>query len=206
VRELFEQIVWRNHLFTLAQLSGSLILLIASLVYYFDQQENLINAKADLDAQIYTNDDAEAASYILRDYLDDYRNLQASGHIGEPQRLQWLETLRNLSEQNDIPGVGFTLEGSSLVEANSDPYWHNEIPIRATNMKLTMQLSHEGDLYKILEGLRVSAPGMFNTEQCYLRWLQSFNDDIALTRLRGECDLRWYSLDDVTKEWGQPAS
>ena len=202
MRELFEQIVWRNHILTLSQLAGSIVLLIASLVYYFEQQENLINARADLDAQFYANDDAEAASYILRDYLEPYRELQASGYIGEPQRLQWLETLRTLGEKNDIPGVGFTLEGSSLVEAGVDTYWHEEIPVRATNMKLTMQLSHEGDLYQILEGLNKSAPGLFNTEQCYLRWLQSFNDDIALTRLRGECDLRWYSLDDVTADWG----
>lgn len=203
MRELFEQIIWRNHILTLTQLAGSIVLLIASLIYYFDQQDNLINARADLDAQIFSNDDAEAASYILRDNLDEYRNLQASGYIGEPQRLQWLEALRNQSENKGIPGVSFTLEGSGLLEAFTDPYWHDQVPVRATNMKLTMQLSHEGDLYQILEGMSKTAPGLFNTEQCYLRWLQNFNEDIALTRLRGECDLRWYSLDDVTESWGQ---
>jgi hypothetical protein len=202
MRELFEQIVWRNHIFTLAQLAGSIVLLIASLFYYFEGQENLISAKADLGARHYVNDEAESASYVLKDFLEPYRALQASGHIGDPQRLQWLETLLNVGERNDIPGVGFTLEGSVLVEPGSDPYWDEQIPVRATNMKLTMQLSHEGDLYKILEGLSISAPGLFNTEQCYMRWLESFNEDIALTRLRGECDLRWYSIDDVTVDWG----
>ncbi len=69
-------------------------------------------------------------------------------------------------------------------------------------MKLTMHLSHEGDLHRVLEGLSQQAPGLFNTDQCFMRWLQSTNDDIALSRLRGECDLRWYSLDDVTADWG----
>lgn len=201
MRELFEQIVWRNHIFTLAQLGVSVVLLIASLVYYFEQEQNLNLAKADLDAQIFANDDAEAASYVLRDYFEPYRRLQASGHIGPPQRLKWLESLRSLSERNEIPGIGFTLERSELIEAYADPYWHDQIPVRSTNMKLTLQLSHEGDLYQILDGLQQDAPGVFNTEKCSLRWLQTFNQDIALTRLRGECDLRWYTLDDVTDAW-----
>ena len=39
-------------------------MLIAS--YIITSGENLINAKADLDAQYYANDDAESASYILK--------------------------------------------------------------------------------------------------------------------------------------------
>lgn len=205
MRELFEQIVWRDHILTLAQLAGSLVLLIASLVYYFDEQEGLNIAKANLDGQIYANDEAEAASFVLREYLAPYRALQSSGHIGPPRRLQWLESLRNVSERNDIPGVSFTLESSSLIEQFEDPYWHEQIPVRSTDMKLTMQLSHEGNLYQILEGLDQSAPGTFNIENCLVRWLDNFNEDIALTRLRGECTLRWYSLDDVTASWGSEA-
>jgi len=204
MRELFEQIIWRDHILTLAQLAVSIVLLIAALVYYFEQNERYINAQANLDAQIYANDDAEAASYILREYMEDYQALSELGYIGPPQRLQWLETLRSLGEKHNIPGVGFTLEGSELIEPNMDTYWRDDVPIRKTNMKLTMQLSHEGDLYQILEGLNNEAPGLFNTEQCYLRWLQSFNKDIALTRLRGECNLKWYTLQDATKQWQDP--
>ena len=201
MRELFEQIVWRDHILTLTQLAGSLVLLIVSVLYYFEQEEKLINTKSNLDAQIYASDEAEEGSYILRDYLDTYQSMQARGYVGSPQRLQWLETLRNLGDQHDIPGVSFTLEGSSLIEAFVNPYWHEEIPIRATNMRLAMQLSHEGDLYQILQGLNDEAPGLFNTEQCTLRWLPSSNEDLALTRLRAQCDLKWYTLQDITTEW-----
>ena len=201
MRELFEQIVWRNHIFTLAQLTASIVLFIASLVFFFEQRENLAFAKADLYTQTFTNDSAEAAGYLLKDYLGPYRDLQANGYIGQPQRLKWLETLRRLGEQNDIPGVSFAMEGSTLIEAGADPYWDEQIPIRATNMKLTMQLSHEGNLFTILNGLRKDAPGIYNTEQCYFRWLEDDAEVIALSRLRGECSLRWYSLDDVTADW-----
>lgn len=201
MRELFDQIVWRDHILTLIQLGGSLFLLVFSLVYHFDERDQLNNSRANLDAQIYSSDQSEAASYILQDYLEDYRKLQISGHIGEPRRLQWIETLRRIGEENNIPGIEFTLEGSELIQQNMDPYWHPEVPIRATNMKVTMQLSHEGDLVQILDGLKREAPGLFNVEQCYLRWLQDLNDDITLSRLRGECDLRWYTIADVTENW-----
>ncbi len=201
MRELFDQIVWRDHILTLTQLAGTFVLLIFSLVYHFDEQTQLRNSRADLEAQISTNDDAEASSYILKDYLDTYRKLQLNGRIGEPKRLQWLEVLRKVGEENNIPGIEFTLEGSELIQQNMDPYWDPNVPIRATNMKVTMQLSHEGDLYRVLNGLKTEAPGLFNVEQCYLRWLKDLNNDIALKRLRGQCDLRWYTVADITETW-----
>ena len=201
MRELFDQVVWREHILTLIQLGGSLLLLVFSMVYYFNEKDELNIAQADLDAQIYANDEAEASSYILKDYLEEFRQLQLGGKIGEPRRLQWLETLRIIGEDNRIPGLEFTLEGSEIIRQNVDPFWTTDVQIKATDMKVTMQLSHEGDLFRILDGLSQQAPGLFNVEECSLRWLKDINDDLALTRLRGDCDLRWYSVDDVTKAW-----
>ncbi|MFT4819776.1 MAG: bisphosphoglycerate-dependent phosphoglycerate mutase [Candidatus Azotimanducaceae bacterium] len=201
MRELIDQIVWRDHILTLIQLGGSILLLVFVLFYYFDEMDQLSYAQADLDARIYANDEAEASSYILKEFLEDYRALQIRGYAGAPRRLQWIETLRKIGEDNEIPDIGFTLEGSELIQQNIDPYWHPEVPIRATNMKITMLLSHEGDLYKILQGLQDEAPGLFNVQSCNLRWLKDLNEDIALTRLRGSCELRWYTVGDVTENW-----
>jgi hypothetical protein len=66
-----------------------------------------------------------------------------------------------------------------------------------------MQLSHEGDFYQTLEGLSQTAPGLFDVDNCSVRWLENFSASIALTRLRGGCTLRWYSIDDVTADWGK---
>jgi len=201
MRELIDQIVWRDHILTLIQLGGSILLLVFALLYYFGEKQQLNNARADLEAHIYTNDDAEVSSYILKEYLDDYRALQIRGYAGPPRRLQWIETLRKIGEDNGIPDIEFTLEGSELIQQNVDPYWQAEVPIRATNMKITMLLSHEGDLYQILQGLQDKAPGLFNVQSCNLRWLKDLNEDVALTRLRGSCELRWYTASDVTQTW-----
>ena len=201
MRELFDQIVWRDHILTLSQFGGSVLLLVLSLVFYFDEGDQLLNARADLDAQYFANDQAEASSYILQEFLEEYRMLQLQGYAGSPKRLQWIETLRKIGEENNIPGIEFTLEGSNLIEQNMDPYWSPDVSIRATKMRITMQLSHEGDLYRILQGLQDDAPGLFNVESCYFSWLNNDGEGVALTRLRGNCDLRWYSVTDVTEDW-----
>lgn len=201
MRELFDQIVWRDHILTLAQFGASVFLLALSLLYYFDERDQLRNAKADLDAQYFANDQAESSSYILREFLEEYRMLKVQGYVGAPKRLQWIETLRKIGEENNIPGIEFTMEGSKLIEQNADPYWNPDLSIRATKMKITMQLSHEGDLYQILQGLQDNAPGLFNVESCYFSWLDNDDEGVALTRLRGSCDLRWYTVTDVTEDW-----
>lgn len=201
MRELFDQIVWRDHILTLIQLGGSIVLLVVSLLYHFDEQEQLRNAQANLDAQIYANDEAEANSYILAEHLGPYRELQTQGLVGSPKRLQWLETLRRIGEEKKLPGIAFTLEGSESIQQNVDSYWHEDVPVRATNMRINLQLGHEGELYDILEGLRTKAPGLFNVEHCQFQWLEDSNDEILLSRLRGSCDLRWYTAKDITESW-----
>ncbi|MFT7141090.1 MAG: hypothetical protein ACI9B8_003523, partial [Sulfitobacter sp.] len=69
MRELIDQIVWRDHILTLIQLGGSILLLVFVLFYYFDEMDQLSYAQADLDARIYANDEAEASSYILKEFL-----------------------------------------------------------------------------------------------------------------------------------------
>jgi len=201
MRELFGHVYWRNHIFALIQLSLSLLLLVAATVYYFDKNSALENANNQYSSAMISKAQASEQRNILQASLMTYRQRQKRGDIGEPRRLQWLEALRRVDERYQIQSMEFILEGSELVQENIDHYWNAEVPIRATNMKLLLKLSHEGDLYRIIEGLRAEAEGLFSVENCKIRWLETYSDEIALTRLRGECQLRWYTLMDVTSNW-----
>ncbi len=201
MRELFSEIHWKDHIVTLSQLGLCLVLLISATYYYFDTQSSLQNANGINDNQRFANDEAESFRHLLEENLDAYRNLQNEGGIGEPRRLQWLETLRRVSNRFNIPAIEFTLDGSKIVEPDGDPYWHPEVGLMATNMKIIMQLSHEGDLYNLLTSLQEEAPGMFSVEDCRLRWLTDYSDEFELSRLQGECNLGWYTLMDVTTSW-----
>lgn len=203
MRELFSEIRWKDHVFTLSQLGLCLVLLISASYYYFDTQSSLQNANIIHDSQEFSNNEAESFRNILEENLGAYRALQAKGGIGEPMRLQWLETLRSVADKFNIPAIEFTLDGSKIVEQGADPYWHPEVGLMATDMQIIMQLSHEGDIYNLLTALQKEAPGLFSVENCRLRWLTTVSEEYELSRLQGECNLRWYTLIDVTNSWEQ---
>jgi hypothetical protein len=205
MRELLASIYWRNHILSLSQLGFSLLVLSVAVFYYFDTKGDLAEAKNWYASQQLSNEEARGQSQILQGSLGAYRQLQVQGNIGEPRRLQWLEALRTVGDRYQIQSMDFTLEGSELIQENVDLYWNAEVPIRATNMKLLMKLSHEGDLYRVFEGLREEAQGLFSVEKCQIKWLDTYSEDYALTRLRGECLLRWYTLADVTSTWAGEA-
>ena len=162
MRELFREIHWKDHIVTLSQLGLCLILLIASTYYYFDAQSALKQAREFNDSQRFANDEAESFKGLLEDNIGTYRQLAKDGYIGEPGRLQWLESLRRISDRFHLPAIEFTLDGSKIAEPGADPFWHPEVGLMGTNMKIVMQLSHEGDLYNLLTALKAEAPGLFS--------------------------------------------
>jgi hypothetical protein len=203
VRELFNEIRWKDHIFTLTQLGFCLVLLISASYYYFNTQRSLEKANISHDSQKFSNEEAESFRILLEENMDAYREVQKKGGIGEPMRLQWLETLRRVADKFNIPAIEFTLDGNKIAHQETDPYWHPEIGLMATDMKIIMQLSHEGDLYNLLTALEQEAPGLFSVEDCRLRWLTTTSDEFELSRLQGACNLRWRTLIDVTSSWEQ---
>lgn len=204
VRDLLEEVQWRDHTFTLVRLAGAMIILGASLWYYFDRKSELNNTKAAYDGQLFANDEAELFRYMLQEDLPSYRHRQSLGYIGEPQRLQWVETLRALGSSYNIPGIEFTLESTAATEENVDPYWHPELSVMVTPMKITMRLGHEGDLYRMFNSLSDNAKGLYSVEECKLRWLDTYSEGFEFSRLRGDCELLWYTVQDITSRWNTP--
>ncbi|XOV89618.1 MAG: hypothetical protein ACFHX7_06965 [Pseudomonadota bacterium] len=201
MRDLLREINWRDHLFALTRLVFAIVLLGLSLYYYLENQSSLKRAVSAYESQQYFNEESQVYRDLLAAYLPAYRERAARGFIGEPQRLQWVESLRAIGQRFDLPGLEFTLEGTEEVEQNVHDFWRPALTARVTDMKLTLLLSHEGDLFRLLTSLRTQANGLFSVEHCNLRWLEEFSDDVELSRLRGDCLLRWYNLDDVTAGW-----
>lgn len=202
MRELLLNVRWQDHVPGLVRLVSALILLLLALFYHFDQRLALRMSTSQLSYRQQLNDEAAVFQNILRKNLSGYRQYLTRGYIGETRRLQWIEVLKQLGDRYHIPGIEFTIEGSELVEEGSDPFWRPGVAVQVTNMRIGLRLSHEGDLYKLLDGLRKQAPGLFSVESCELNW-NTQGEDFILSRLRGECHLRWYTAVDITETWGQ---
>ncbi len=172
--------------------------MVGAFFYYYDRSGALEDQVRAYESLQFTTDESEANQDLLQENHGTYMSLVQQGYIGTPERLQWLETLRRLGTQYNLPGVEFTLESSVVTEENVDPFWRPTVKTLSTDMNVNMQLTHEGDLYRLLNGLAKEANGLFSVESCRLRWLDSYGEEAELTRLRGDCQLRWYTLTDAT--------
>lgn len=192
--ELLNQIKWRDHWLTLIRFAGALVLLVLAGWYYMDRQAALtLQERSHLSLKSTTAENEEYQR-ILEESYDHYRGLVSRGYIGDPRRLQWLESLRGLGARYDITGIQFTLEGSQFTSQGVDHFWHPEVRMRSSDMTVNLQLAHEVDLYRLMTGLDTDAEGLFSVERCRFRWLETTSEEDALDRFRGDCLLRWYTL------------
>jgi len=205
MRDLFNNIKWRNHIPGLILMAGSFLLLIASSYNYWQQNNRLQAAKLNFQAQQELNSDAQNSEDILIDELENYRDLRGKGYIGDTRRLQWVETVRQLASEYKIPDIQFTLENSQMLTEDDGAFWSPDVSMRLTTMKIIMRMAHEGDLYRFMNGLQNEAAGLFDVNYCDLKWSLAESDDESLTRLNGVCELHWITLVDATKNWGSKA-
>ncbi|MEP5763835.1 MAG: hypothetical protein ABJ308_04545 [Halieaceae bacterium] len=199
--ELLRAVAWQAHLPGLMRLLSTLILLVLSLVYHLQVRSDLKFSESNNQVQLALIEEARQAQDMLNANIDQYRRLRADGYIGEVQRLQWIETFSELAEALQLTNVKFTLDGSKPVQQDQDPYWRPEVAMQVTHMKLEVQLVHEGDLYLLLNGLQARAPGMFSIESCKIDWQTDEYYQRSLSRLRGICELNWYTMIDITETW-----
>jgi len=179
-------------------MGASVLLLVAAIYFYVDRSSLLDEKTRAFESAQHNADQSEVFELILQEKLSYYKELVSVGYIGTPHRLQWLETLSRLGDDYDIPGIEFTLESSYVTEPYVDPFWRPNVFTRATDMNIDLQLTHEGELYRLFNGLRRHAPGMFSVDSCRLRWLNAYGEESALTRFRGDCQLKWYTVVDGT--------
>ncbi|MES2824442.1 MAG: hypothetical protein V4732_12625 [Pseudomonadota bacterium] len=164
----------------------------------YQQQQQAVNAEA------------EQSAALLNESLPVYKTFKEQGFIGPPQRLQWLEALNADVSQHLIPLVTFTLSPTTLATATNTTYTSDSLVLKVTPMRLDFTLLHEGDFYRLLHTLRVQAKGLFSAESCEISRIdgeaeadtdKSLSKSRLIAGFKGQCQLLWYSLGDITQGW-----
>lgn len=198
MNDVLRQIPWRSHWPGLTVFALALLAFGVACLYLMDRQATLTQSEARYRAQQSTLRNADDAQQQLDTYLSGYRAWQQQGAIGEPQRLQWIEALKQLGQALYLPQLQYTLESSETAEYGSTAYWHDELALQITPMRLDMRLGHEADFSRLLQGLRNRANGLFSVDFCEIRRELQVTETNAL---QGYCLLSWYSLTDITAHW-----
>jgi hypothetical protein len=91
-----------------------------------------------------------------------FSTLQARGIIGEEQRLDWVELLKDIRDKRRLIDLQYEISPQRPLDANAS----NGLTFYASAMKLQLKLLHEEDLTRLLEDLRSQAKAQIQVKNC----------------------------------------
>jgi hypothetical protein len=147
-----------------------------------------------------------SAQNNLRTATDDRQNMASYAHeysilmkrnvIGDEQRLDWIDGLERLRRRNLVMHFTYSI-------APQDPYQPpvpldtGNFELKRSEMSLTFELLHEGQLIKFFDALNASINGWFMLDGCSItRADNTANSGLPGTvpQLRAECTGGWLTL------------
>lgn len=129
-------------------------------------------------------------------YLPIYQNLLSMGFVGEEQRIDWIEKIRQLHQQHKLFSIEYTIGLQESVAPSYLPALGN-FTLHRSVMKLEFGMLHEMDLLVLLSGLR-EQPAPFIVRACELARPvgQKINTAVLTVNVQARCELEWYTLRD----------
>jgi hypothetical protein len=133
----------------------------------------------------------------LRDKIGRYQELKAQGLIGPEQRLDWIEIIARLKAARGIFKLDYDFAPQRPVDAAMLPGGAaaGGFEIMSSQMRLQLQLLHEGELLTFLSELRKAVPALVQVRSCTIERLAPGNTDRGKNaQLKAECILEWITL------------
>jgi len=131
---------------------------------------------------------------LIRARYPEFRQLAAAGLLGEEQRLDWVEALRDADQTLGLPAIRYSIEAQQAYPGTPAPA-AAPYSLRSSDMTLALGLLHEGDLIRLFDELRGAKVGLFSVEACALTRAPMVSVPAAReARVTGECVLRWVTL------------
>ena len=124
--------------------------------------------------------------------LDQYQNLRRKGVVGLEHRLDWVDALLIVREENKLPDLKYSIAPQKPLDYPEVPK-SNEIETLTSTMKLDLAMVHEGDLFRALAGLRRMLPPYVSVSDCSMERVESSSAQTS-ARLRGTCTLDLITL------------
>ncbi|MCB5188207.1 hypothetical protein LG200_09375 [Methylobacillus caricis] len=150
------------------------------------QQSQLMQARARLQSS------GQERENIIR-YLPVYQRLINQGFIGEERRIEWVDALRNIHQQERLFGIKYSIGAQELFK----PEFINNLgpfSLYRSIMKLELPLLHEGDLLALLDSLKHRQATPFIVRDCTINRTGIFNAVNLVPVATAECELDWLTL------------
>lgn len=180
---------------------GLVLVLVGLVAYYAEdfkrQQEQAVSAQQiqlNQARQKYLSSGQEREGIVT--YLPLYQQLITSGFVGEEQRIEWIEKIRQLHQQHKLFSIEYNIEQQEKTTPSFLPNLGN-FTLHRSNMTLSLGMLHELDLLALLDGLR-EQPTPFIVRACEITKPigAKINTTLLTTNMQTKCTLEWYTLRD----------
>lgn len=131
---------------------------------------------------------------VIRDYLPRFAELDKNGLSGEERRLSWIETLQDAGYALRLPSLGYEIKAQKPYRpgAASLP---GRYRVFVSEMTLSMQMLHEGDLFALLDLLDERAQGVYTVSSCEMtRNFVELTDNPVAGNITADCLLEWFTV------------
>ena len=123
-----------------------------------------------------------------------FSQLQSRGVIGEEQRLEWVELLKDIREKRRLIDLQYEIDPQHPLDANPG----NGFAFSASTMKVQIKLLHEEDLTRLLDDLRQRAKALIQVKSCNVsRLARGSTEDGTPAQLQADCLIDWITLREV---------
>jgi hypothetical protein len=180
-------------------LAGALGLLCAcaiGLSYYLGswqtQNDRLSREIQDVQTRLHNSDaENQLRTQLWPNLLDLYRR----GWVGHERRMEWVERLDRLGRQWSGAHINYEIEAQKTAspDALAGRLSLQNSSVYSSPMKLSMDLLHEGDVFRILGGLQAEPSlGLMEPQACQLHK--------EATNIKADCQVTWNHL-QVPDDW-----
>lgn len=154
------------------------------------------------DAQARVQKSGSEKELIVR-YLPDYKKLQTLGFVGDEQRINWLDALRNANQKGGLFGINYEITARQAYPhaASLAP---GQMLVTQSLMKLRLPLLHEADLQKFLQHVAEENAGVFMVDQCTVRRASNTQLTRFQPNMTAECQLAWITAQPAAAVESRP--
>ena len=131
-------------------------------------------------------------------YQDEYEASISRDLIGNEPRLDWVESLERLRQQNLVSDMHYNIGPQKPYTAQM-PIDSGSFDIKYSEMKLQLDLLHEGQLIDFFDALRTQIKGWYQLEECNIVRSAGDSKNVAI-QLHADCSGGWVTLKNRNKK------
>lgn len=176
----------------------SAIILIAFYTHWQSSTDNLISAQSSLASAKSRYYSALKKIDLLKQYEQPFELLKRSGIYAEENRLNWVDAVETSAIKSQAPSVKYKIHEQKQLSSTKLSSKYPGIDILSSKMKIEMQLLHEADIYRVLNGIGENATGLFDIHSCAISRNLGTSDNVLESEtdenFSAICYLNWYSI------------